>query len=187
MAVLMLSLTPAHAQEMESFGKKKHRPKPFVLTIDVAEDLTGRFIPTFVKPDDTQPERGSFYLTGGRVFPGGTIQGDGAGFDPNRSGHLGVWISRGTHLVPASDIPDAQWWAHTAQTFILGRQGKEILTSEGIEGKGTITRIVTGGAGNYRGVIGEQRQTFLGFNTTGGANLRVTFTLYPVVQGTGKK
>lgn len=29
------------------------------------------------------------------------------------------------------------------------------------------------------GFVGEQRQTFLGFNPTGGVNLRVTFTLWP--------
>jgi hypothetical protein len=62
---------------------------------------------------------------------------------------------------------------------VIGRQGKEQLATEGIEGKGTVTRIVTGGAGNYAGWTGEQVQTFLGFNPTGGANLRVTFKLYP--------
>ena len=62
---------------------------------------------------------------------------------------------------------------------MLGRQGKEQLATEGVEGGGTITRIVTGGAGNYAGWVGEQRQTFLGFNPTGGVNLRVTFILRP--------
>ena len=147
------------------------------LTIDVAEDLTGQFVPTLVKPDDAQPERGAFYITGGRVFPEGTIQGDGADFDPHRSGHIGVWISRGTHLVSASDMATKTWWASTAQLFVLGRQGKEQLASEGLEGSGTITRVVTGGTGNYAGFVGEQRQTVLGTNPTGGVNLRVTFIL----------
>ena len=42
-----------------------------------------------------------------------------------------------------------------------------------------MTRIVSGGTGNYAGWSGEQRQTFLGFNPTGGVNLRVTFILHP--------
>jgi hypothetical protein len=63
---------------------------------------------------------------------------------------------------------------------VLGRQGKEIITSEGLEGAGTLTRVVTGGAGNFAGYIGELQQTVLGFNPTGGVNLRVTFTLRPV-------
>jgi hypothetical protein len=179
-ALLLTATGAAQAQEQESLRKK--RPEPIVFTIDVAEDLAGKFVPTFVKPEHTQPERGSFFVTQGRVFPAGTIQGDGAGFDPNSTGHIGVWICRGTHLVAASDIPAAQWWVDTAQLFVLGRQGREQLTSEGLEGRGTITRIVTGGAGNYRGFIGEQRQTFLGFNPTGGVNLRVTFILRPVAE-----
>ncbi|MGH9160742.1 MAG: hypothetical protein ACRD2X_12265, partial [Vicinamibacteraceae bacterium] len=160
----------------------RHHRKPIVFTVDVAEDLAAKFVPTFVKPEHTQPERGSFFVTEGRIFPAGTIVGDGASFDPNRAGHVGVWICRGTHLVAASEIPAAPLWVSTAQLFVLGRQGKEQIATEGVEGSGTITRIVTGGAGNYTGFVGEQRQTFLGFNPTGGVNLRVTFILRPVVK-----
>ena len=169
------------AQHAEMAGAKADR-EPLVFTIDVAEDLAGKFVPTLVKPEHTQPERGSFFVTEGRIFPGGTIQGDGAGFNPNGPGHIGIWICRGTHLVAASEIPAAPLWVDTAQLFVLGRQGLEQLTSEGIEGAGTITRIVTGGAGNYAGYVGEQRQTFLGFNPTGGVNLRVTFILRKAVR-----
>jgi hypothetical protein len=169
------------AQEAES-DRAVRKGEPFVFTVDVAEDLAGKFVPTFVRPEHTQPERGSFFVTGGRIFPEGTIDGDGATFDPNRSGHIGIWICRGTHLVAANEIPAAPLWVSTAQLFVIGRQGKEQLTSEGVEGGGTVTRIVTGGAGNYAGWIGEQRQTFLGFNPTGGVNLRVTFILRPPAQ-----
>jgi hypothetical protein len=155
------------------------KPQPIVFTVDVAEDLAGKFVPTFVKPEHTQPERGSFFVTEGRVFPAGTIQGDGADFDPYQRGHVGVWFCRGTHLVAADQLPAAPLWVSSAQLFILGRQGKEQLSTDGIEGSGTVTRIVTGGAGNYAGWTGEQRQTFLGFNPTGGVNLRVTFILRP--------
>ena len=99
-AALMLVLSaPVDAQEPEAARKHRDR-EPVVFTVDVAEDLAGKFVPTFVKPEHTQPERGSFFVTEGRIFPAGTIQGDGAGFDPNSRGHIGVWICRGTHLVP---------------------------------------------------------------------------------------
>ena len=159
--------------------RAERKREPIVFTVDVAEDLAGKFVPTFVKPEHTQPERGSFFVTEGRVFPAGTIVGDGADFNPNRSGHIGIWICRGTHLVAANEIPAAPLWVSSAQLFVLGRQGKEQLTTDGVEGGGTITRVVTGGAGNYAGWVGEQRQTFLGFNPTGGVNLRVTFILRP--------
>ena len=178
LAATLSAATTSHAQVRASASDRD----VIEVTVDVAEDLRGKFVPTFVKPEHTQPERGAFYVTEGRVFPGGTIAGDGASFDPNRSGHVGIWISRGTHLVAASDIPAAGYWAHTAQLFILGRQGREQIASEGVEGADTLTRIVTGGAGNYAGFIGEQQTTFLGFNATGGANLRVTFVLHKITR-----
>jgi hypothetical protein len=175
---LALTLAPtAHAQEDDLRNAARKR-QPIVFAVDVAEDF-GKFEPTLVKPEHTQPERGSFFLTEGRVFPAGTIPDDGATFDPNQRGHIGVWFCRGTHLVAGNEIPAASLWVDTAQLFVLGRQGKEQLTTEGIEGKGTVTRIVTGGTGNYAGWTGEQKQTFLGFNATGGVNLRIWFILRP--------
>ena len=81
--------------------------EPITFTVDVAEDLAGKFVPTFVKPEHGQPERGSFFITEGRLFPAGTIQGDGSTFHPAQSGHIGIWICRGTHLVAANQIPAA--------------------------------------------------------------------------------
>ena len=65
---------------------------------------------------------------------------------------------------------------------VRGRQGEEQISTEGVEDAGTVTRVITGGAGNYTGFVGEQRQTFLGFNPAGGVNLRVTFILRPVAK-----
>jgi hypothetical protein len=179
-AVAVTFSAPVHTQDASADPKRE--PVIYTFTVDVAEDLAGKFRPTFVKPEHTQPERGSFFVTEGRVFPAGTIEGDGATFNPNRSGHIGVFICRGTHLVAASDIPAASWWVETTQLFVLGRQAREQLTTEGLEGSGTLTRVVTGGTGNFAGWIGEQQQTFLGFNPTGGVNLRVTFILRPPVK-----
>lgn len=182
-SIALTGSSVALAQDQPSeVGAAKRAPEVIEFTVDVAEDLSGKFVPTLVKPEHTQPERGSFYVTEGRLFPGGTIQGDGADFNPGRSGHVGIWIARGTHLVSASEIPEAKLWADTAQLFVIGRQGKEQIATEGLEGSGTVTRIVSGGTGNYAGWIGEQRQTLLGFNPTGGANLRVTFVLRKVVR-----
>jgi hypothetical protein len=180
-AGLSMILAPvAYTQEVDAERTARNR-EPIVFTVDVAEDF-GKFVPTLVKPEHTQPERGSFFITEGRVFPAGTIQGDGANFGPNQRGHIGVWFCRGTHLVAAHEIPAAPLWVDTAQLFVLGGQGKEQLSTEGVEGGGTTRRIVTGGTGNYAGWTGEQRQTVLGFNSTGGVNLRVTFILWPPAQ-----
>lgn len=146
-----------------------------VFTVDVAEDFT-LFNPTFVKPTDTQPERGSFFVTEGNIFPGGTIQGDGATFDPNSAGALGRWFCRGTHLVSATEFPFSARAVHTAQLYLLPDESTSIAT-EGVEGNVPVLRPVSGGTGALKGYIGEQKQELLGFNATGGVNLRVTFTL----------
>jgi hypothetical protein len=181
LALVLGATMPANARQPQAAASKRDR-NVVEFTVDVAENLTAKFVPTFVKPTDVQPERGSFFVSEGRLYPGGLIQGDGADFDPTRPGHIGVWIVRGTHLVAASEIPAATWWADTAQLFVLGRQGIDQIATEGLEGSRILTRIVTGGTGNYAGFIGEQRQQFLGFNATGGANLRVTFVLRKVVR-----
>jgi hypothetical protein len=173
-------MLPTAAQEREPQSGANADRRIFI--VDVAEDLT-RFNPTFVKPTDTQPERGSFFVTEGNIFPYGTIQGDGASFDPNSEGAIGRWLCRGTHLVSASDIPAAPIWVNTTQLYVLPRksggqaQGGDSIVTEGLEGSGMLVRAVAGGAGVYRDYVGEQRQEFLGFNATGGVNLRVTFVL----------
>ena len=75
--VAMILGPAAYAQEAEADRAARKR-EPIVFTVDVAEDLAGKFVPTFVRPEHTQPERGSFFVTGGRIFPAGTIDGDGA-------------------------------------------------------------------------------------------------------------
>ena len=62
------------------------------------------FVPTKVHPEDTQPERGAFFVTEGNIFPAGTIARGGTPeapgpFNPNGEGALGRWYCRGTHLV----------------------------------------------------------------------------------------
>ena len=55
--------------------------------------------------------------------------------------------------------------------------GEDSLMSEGPEFGATTHRVVLGGTGRYRGVIGEVQEETLGFNSTGFANKRFTFTI----------
>lgn len=152
-------------------------PDVIRLTVDVAEDFT-RFQPTLLSPNDLEPRRGSFFLTEGRLFPAHTISGDGADFDPNSTGAIGSWICRGTHLADASAILSgaAEIWVATTQNYLFPDDRRSLAT-EGREGNNPIVRTIVGGTGPYRGYVGEQRQELLGFNKTGGVNLRVTFIL----------
>lgn len=171
-AVVAIASTPARASELPD------DKSTIVFTVDVAEDFT-LFKPTLVKPTDTQPERGSFFVTEGNIYPGGTIKGDGLDFDPNSDGALGRWFCRGTHLVSATEFPTAARGVLTAQLYLFPDESRSI-TTEGLEGNVPVLRAVTGGTGLFSGYIGEQKQELLGFNATGGVNLRVTIKLRKV-------
>jgi hypothetical protein len=145
-------------------------------TVDVAENFT-KFVPTPVNPGDTEPQRGAWFLTEGKIYPKGTIEGDGSSFDPTSPGSIGTWLCRGTHLISLAEILNGgSPWVATTQTYLLP-DDRRAITTDGLEGVGVFVRSVTGATGKYRGYIGEQHQELLGFNPTGGVNLRVTFVL----------
>ena len=172
-ALLVLASTGISADNRDV--QRHDSQDTIVFTIDVAEDFS-LFNPTFVKPTDTQPERGSFFVTEGNIYPGGTIKGDGATFDPNSGGAIGRWYCRGTHLVSGAEFPFTARAVHTGQLYLFPDESKSIAT-EGVEGNGSVVRPITGGTGIFKGYVGEQKQRLLGFNASGGVNLRVTFTL----------
>ena len=55
--------------------------------------------------------------------------------------------------------------------------GEDSLMREGPEFGVTTHRVVLGGTGHYRGMIGEVKQETLGSNSTGFGNFRFTFTI----------
>jgi hypothetical protein len=166
--------------QAEGDTEQKHSSNTIVFTVDVAEDFS-QFVPTKVRPEDTQPERGAFFVTEGNIFPAGTIPRGGTPehpneFDPNQDGALGRWYCRGTHLVSGAEFPSTARAVHTAQLYLLPDERKSIST-EGVEGNAPVVRPMTGGTGRFKNYVGEQRQELLGFNASGGVNLRVTFIL----------
>jgi len=178
-ALALAASTLAWTTGLEA-SDRHDRPQTIVFTIDVAEDFS-LFVPTKVRPEDTQPERGAFFVTEGRIFPAGTIPKGGTpeapnGFDPNGAGAIGTWFCRGTHLVSGALFPVTARAVHTGQIYLLSNEARSI-TTEGVEGAGATVRAVTGGTGPFLGYVGEQRQELIGFNATGGVNLRVTFIL----------
>lgn len=145
-----VTLAQTGEERQEGLTDSSHRA---VFTVDVAKDLANKFVPTLVKPTDTEPTRGACFITEGNIYPAGTIQGDGASFDPNSEGAIGRWFCRGTHLVRASEIPAAPLWVDTAQTYYLPSDRHSLVT-DGLEGSGTMLRAVTGGTGQFRGYLG---------------------------------
>lgn len=161
---------PARAQ-MYANGQERIQ-----FSFDVAEDM-GLFVEPRV-PMNAEPLRGSFFITEGKIFPAGTIpRANGAQFDPNAiTGQVGRWFCKGTFLVKGSEFDKSSTAVLTDQLFLFPDSERSIATT-GTEGAGMSVRPVIGGTGPYAGYTGEQRQEFLGFNKTGGVNLRVTITL----------
>lgn len=142
--------------------------------VDVSEDMD-RYVEHNVAPGE-EPVRGSYFVTQGNIFPAGTIPGAGEQFDPNSPGSQGTWFCKGVFLVRGS-VMDKEPMAVLSDQFFLMPDDKRSIATVGTEGNGVAMRTVVGGTGPYAGYVGEQRQQFLGFNKTGGVNLRVTITL----------
>jgi hypothetical protein len=169
-AALTVTLQPATAQ------MSGNAPERIQFTIDVAEDMN-----LFVEPRvpvGTEPLRGSFFVTEGKIFPAGTIPIVGGDqFNPNLvAGSIGTWFCKGTFLVKGSVFETTPMAVLSDQVYLL-EDDKQSIATTGTEGSTPTVRAVIGGTGPYAGYTGEQRQEFLGFNKTGGVNLRVHFTL----------
>lgn len=167
---LTVTLQPASAQV------NGHMPERIEFTIDVAEDMDLYVEPRV--PTGTEPLRGSFFVTEGKIFPAGTIPAsNSAEFNPkNAAGAIGTWFCKGTFLVSGSQFDKSPMAVVSDQMYLLPNDKQSIATT-GTEGSGLAVRPVIGATGPYTGYTGEQTQQFLGFNKTGGVNLRVTIRL----------
>src|SRR5207253_4821495 len=128
------------------------------IVIDVAEDARTTSVNT-ASPTDTGPKRGATAISNGKIYPGGTIaSGDGLDID-TLTGSIGTWITRGTFNVDLSQIlAGAHPVLFTTQYYLFSPtgalEGEDAFMSEGPEAGATTHRVVLGGTGRYRGVIG---------------------------------
>jgi hypothetical protein len=128
------------------------------------------------------PLRGTTFIVNGKIYPANTIP-MGNGFDIDTPGDIGSWSCRGTfHFDRSEFLTGKQPHQATIQQYHFGAPGDflapDSLRSEGMEGVSSApftSRVVYGGTGEYRGVIGEVKQETLGRNSTGLFNFRFTF------------
>lgn len=146
------------------------------VVIDVACD--GRtYAAIGLDPQTGKEARGTTFIVNGKLFPGGTIPtGDGFDLDTTQ-GSLGKWVCRGTWNFSLQEVLDgAIPHVSTTQHFIFG-EGNSLMTEGPEGGHEPVERVVLGGTGAHRGVIGEVKEEFLGFNSTGFENFRCTFKI----------
>lgn len=155
-------------------GIDNYNQEKIEFTIDVAEDMN-KYVEHRTAAG-VEPVRGSQFVTEGNIYPAFTIPGKGEQFDPNTAGARGTWFCKGVFLVKGSEFDKSERAVISDQLYLLPGDQHSIATT-GTEGNGTSTRAVTGGTGAFAGYVGTQRQQFLGFNKSGGVNLRVTVTL----------
>ncbi len=151
-----------------------------LLSFDVAENGTQFVFDTDIVHDDGMPANGSTFVTRGYLYPAGTLTesngvlADGSPEFPDLV--LGEWACRGWYIGEGAHATTGPW-VITSQVYSFGGElGAATLTSDGYELADVgveIARSLTGGTGPFAGATGEQRQTFLGFNGTMGANLQV--------------
>jgi len=164
-------------------------------TVDVAfSSNPGGYVQNNVNPAapplDFAP--GDTFIQDGSVYPANTIPGGKTTFDANTPGAIGKYRARGTWTTDTANFERAA--AHQqassdmafASELFLFQGGKSTLLTDGTVPNAYFSadRVVLGGTGSFRYVVGEVHEENIGENIkTGFCNLRVTFILRQVGDG----
>jgi hypothetical protein len=143
-----------------------------------------------LKPPDSFA-RGDTFIVDGPIYPRETIPVDIA--DPPPNAHIiGTYRIRGTFLIGADDFNLAvrgglnapQLLAFATESFSFADDGATILV-DGVwpNARRSAHRVVLGGTGRFRNVVGEVYEQNIGENTDSFCNSRVTFRLRKVSGG----
>ena len=160
-----------------------------VVKFDVAEDMSRFVFDQDVTYGDGMPSHGSAFITQGYLYPNGPLNcSNGVIVTKDKDGKvakvepefpdkvLGEWTCRGWFVGEGAHAKTGPM-VITTQLYNFGQElGNEMLVSEGYELADVgvaIERAITGGTGAYRLARGTAQQTFLGFNTSEGVNLRL--------------
>ena len=157
-------------------------------TVDVALGLP--YYQNNVKPAKAPEEffPGDTFIQDGSIFPAGTIPTGKTEFDPNSPGAIGQYRARGTFttdlptfLLAAAHKSAAPDLAFATEMFSLAND-KSIILTDGTWPNAyfSTTRVVLGGTGSFRDVVGEVQEENIGENKHGFCNFRVTFKIQSV-------
>lgn len=138
--------------------------------------------------DPSEFSKGDTFIQEGSIYPGYTILDGQSGFDPNTPGAIGTYRARGTWTTDLATYNLAlngekgenidRAMAFATELFSFRDERKTILTDGPMpNAKFSSARVVLGGTGSYRDIIGEVHEENIGDNTKGYCNLRVTFKI----------
>jgi len=180
LAVLSLlalaAIIPVAARAEDEQGEQAWRHDER-FTLDAAIDLT-----TLGPIGKALFIRGESFTVDGVLHPGGTLPTVlNANNDPNDGPVKGKIRCRATLLVKDSTDFVSPFASFVTELYSIPDETSNLL----VDGLGpnpgfTSHRIVSGGTGRFRGMIGELEETEMGFNQTGGCNLHLVFKLRKV-------
>jgi hypothetical protein len=153
-------------------------------TVDVS--LTPVYKQNNVDPSEGQDvfSPGDTFFQEGTIYPAGTLPRGKANNDPNAPGGIGKYLSRGVFTRGVEDFEKAANGLPGAKpdvgfvTEIYSFQEKHTsIMTDGIWPNPTFSarRVVLGGTGRFRDIVGEIKEENLGENVYGFCNFRVTF------------
>jgi len=164
-------LMPTTTRAQDNQGRDENRDPPdLTFTVYAALDLK-----TLAPPDGMNIAGASLIVFGNLFRSGDGMEGANANNDPNQGEVIGRILCRATIVDPD--------FSHPFGTFVTELyswpDGVSNLLADGIGPNLGFTshRIVSGGTGRFRNMIGEIEEKEIGFNNTGGCNLRVSFKL----------
>lgn len=183
-AALAIASAPRNAGNIE-WAMAQGAAQYQTLKVEVAEDMSRFVFDKSVTFEDGMPKHGSAFITQGYIYPAGTLKSgeDGVNKDgtPKYADKvLGEWTCRGWFVGEGAHAKKGPMVV-TTQLYSFGKElGKKMIVTDGYELADigvAISRAIVGGTGEYMGIKGELKQTFLGFNATEGVNLSLEFKL----------
>lgn len=156
-------------------------------TVDVAES-TVNYRQNDVEPSEGQDvfSPGDTFILQGTIYPAGTLPRGQANNDPDAPGGIGKYRVRGVMTATFADFEKAvegrpgapSEVGFVTEIYSFHEDETSILT-DGIWPNANFSarRVVLGGTGQFRDVVGEIKEENIGENRSGFCNLRVTFLI----------
>ena len=156
-----------------------------IFTVDVAES-TVNYRQNNVDRSEGQDvfSPGDTFILQGTIYPAGKLPRGKANNDPNAPGGIGTYQARGTYTVDFANfekavegLPGANpEFGFVTEIYSFHDDATSMMT-DGIwpNAHFSARRVVLGGTGQFRDIVGEIIEENIGENSTGFCNLRVTF------------
>jgi hypothetical protein len=178
-AVAALATTGLTIAQEAADSENAHQRQEKTFTVDVAIDGTpGQAVFNLVGPNGSPGSRGDTLVAPGTIYPAGTLpHANPATNTPDDPGGIGKILCRGAVWIPFSDLT-TPGPTYITELYMFDN-GRNSILADGLTPNlfQSMERPVLGGTGHFRNVSGQLHEENLGFNKTGGCNLRVTFKL----------